>query len=58
MIATGIVLFFLGVLVANLLGDPRPLRHNRWDYVAGAMVLLGAVSGAVGAVILAWKYLP
>jgi hypothetical protein len=58
MIAAGIVLFFLGVLAANLLGDPRPLKHNKWDYFAGVVILCGVASAAAGLTVLAWRYLP
>jgi hypothetical protein len=58
MIAAGIVLAFVGILVANLLGEPSPRRYNSWDYAAGVATLLGAASLVSGLTVFAWRYLP
>lgn len=58
MIAVGIVLAFVGILIANLLGEPGRLRYNSWDYVAGAATLLGAALFVSGLAVFAWRHLP
>ena len=58
MTAAGIALVFLGWVVTTGWGAPSLRIHNKADYVAGAMILLGLGLVTAGAVVAAWKYLP
>ena len=58
MIAFGIAFIFLGWVVTTGWGAPSLRIHNKADYAAGAMILLGLGLVTAGAVVAAWKYLP
>lgn len=55
---TGLVAFFAGALLVNLLGDSRPRRTNNWDYVGGLISAVGCGLMLTSFAIMLFRHLP
>jgi len=61
MLATGLVLMFIGWLIVNILGAPYSMFTavwNKWDTIGVLIALAGVLSAVAGAVTWLWRNAP